>query len=138
MPVVQSYKKPLLLREPDAMKIGGGIFHNPYSGNGMRYKHPYYGKQGEGFSDIFSSLTKTGLNFFKDHASTIADAANIASGVANVVKTAKDIKRADEELYELKRIKDEIAVKNNASKFTPAQLEIMNKIRNTGGGLKIK
>ena len=96
---------------------------------------------------MFSSLAKTGFNFLKDHGSTIADAANIASGVANVVKTAKDIKRADEELYELKRIKDEIAVKNsgtpsngnasNGAKFTPAQLEIMNKIRSTGNGLKI-
>ena len=41
MQVVQSYEKPLMFREPDATKIGGGVFLNP----AVRYKHPYYGKK---------------------------------------------------------------------------------------------
>src|SRR5213596_4241577 len=92
-----------ILDDHDRRKIGSGIFLNPYSGSGY-YNHK---KHGEGFGDIF----KSGIDFFKNNSGLIADAASAASGIANVIKTAKEIKKADEEIYQLKRIKDEV-IKN--------------------------
>ena len=61
----------------------------------------------------------------------------LLGGFANVIKTAKDIKRADEELYELKRIKDEVASKKQEPTFTKAQLEITDRVTKTGNGIKV-
>ena len=82
--------------------VGNGEFLSPWTGGS--YSNPYYrhNKNGNGIADLF----KSGMDFFKNNSKTIADAATAAGGIANVIKTAKDIKRADEELYELKRIKD--------------------------------
>ncbi len=115
---------------------GNGIFLSPWTGGS--YPNPYYRhnksiSNGNGLADLFNA----GVNFFKNNSSTIADAATAAGGIANVIKTAKDIKRADEELYELKRIKDEVASRKQEPTFTKAQLEIMDKIRKTGGGIKV-
>src|SRR5277367_4974283 len=131
MPVVQSHEMNNL-QDHDYTKVGNGIFLNPYSGGGINeyYRHK---KHGDGFSDIIN----TGVNFFKNNSRLIADAASTVSGIANVIKTAKEIKRADEELYELKRIKDEVSRKKQEPPFTKSQLEIMDKIRKSGGGVKI-
>ena len=118
---------------------GNGVFLYPpqyYAGNGIsmgNFSNPYYrhNKNGNGIADLF----KSAVGFFKDHSGTIANAANAAGGVANVIKTVKDIKRADEELYELKRIRDEIALKKQEQPFTKAQQEIMDKIRRSGNGI---
>src|SRR5213596_3499712 len=112
-----------ILDDHDRRKIGCGIFLNPYSGSGY-YNHK---KHGDGFADIF----KSGVEFFKNNCGLIADAASAASGIANVVKTAKEIKKADEERYQLKRIKDEFIRKKQEPNYTQAQLEIMDQIRKT-------
>ena len=116
-------------------KEGNGIFLSPWTGGTLTTRNMYYrhNKSGDGISDLF----KSGLDFFKAHSGTIADAANAAGGIANVIKTAKDIKRADEEIYELKRIREEVASKKQEPTFTKAQLEIMDKIRKTGNGIKV-
>ena len=126
------------LQDHDYTKVGNGIFLSPYSGGGINeyYRHK---KHGDGFFDI----VKSGIDFFKNNSSLISNAASAAGGIASaaggiadVVKTAKEIKRADEELYELKRIKDEMSRRNQEPIFTKAQLEMMDKIRKSGGGIK--
>ena len=121
-------------------KEGNGIFLSPWTGGtlttrNMYYRHNKNPNGGDGIADLF----KSGMDFFKAHSGTIADAATAAGGIANVIKTAKDIKRADEELYELKRIKDEVTSKKQEQgpTFTKAQLEIMDKIRKSGNGIKV-
>ena len=111
MPIVQTYELPLM-RQRDPTKLGNGIFLNPYSGGG--YENPVYGKHNHNFGiqyhgaqikgDGLTDIVKGGINFFSKHGSTIADAANVASGIANIVKTAKDIDREDKKLYDLKRV----------------------------------
>jgi hypothetical protein len=49
-------------------------------------------------------LVKTGVDLFSKHGTNIANAVDVASGIANIVKTAKDIDRKDKELYDLRRI----------------------------------
>jgi len=125
-----------ILEDHDRRKIGSGIFLNPYSGSGY-YNHKKHNgilniRSGEGFADIF----KSGVDFFKNNSGLIADAASAASGIANVIKTAKQIKKEDEEIYQLKRIKDEVIRKKQEPTFTQAQLDIIDKIRKTGGGIK--
>ena len=84
-------------------------------------------------------IVKGGINFFSKHGSTIADAANVASGIANIVKTAKDIDREDKKLYDLKRVNlaleaKLLGTKNNTTKVTPAHLEIMKRMKEHEGG----
>ena len=69
------------MRQKDPTKLGKGIFLNPYSGGG--YEHPVYGKHNNHF----------GMHLFSKHGSTIANAVDIASGIADIVKTKKDIDR---------------------------------------------
>ena len=136
MPIVQNYERPLM-KDKDHTKIGQGVFLNPYSGG--LYTHPYYkhnkapiaGYTGDGFN--FASLG----NFFKNNIGAIADAETVAYNIAYIVQTAKEIKRDDEELYELKRIKDEMARNSSSKIFTKSQHEVMDKIRKSGGGIKV-
>ena len=135
MVLVQNFDEHNVIGGP-RYKMGNGIYLSPWTGGA--YSNPYYRhnknpRDGDGLGDLF----KAGLNFFKNNSGAIADAASAAGGMANVIKTAKDIKRADEELYELKRIKDEVASKKQEPTFTKAQLEIMDEIRKTGGGIKV-
>ena len=124
MPLVQNNEMSKL-KQNDYTKIGKGIYLNPYSGSAY-----YHHKKGTGLSNFF----KGGIDFFKNHIGTIADAASAAASIADVVKTAKEIKKGDEELYELQRIKHKMTPEN---KFTPAQKELMNKLRKSGNGIKI-
>jgi len=132
MPIVQNYERPLM-KDKDHTKIGQGVFLNPYSGG--LYTHPYYKHNGGGFN--FAAIG----NFLKNNIGAIADAATAASNIASIVQTAKEIKRDDEELYKLKRIKDEMARSSpygGGSKiFTKLQQEVMDKIRKSGGGIKV-
>src|SRR5271156_4751471 len=144
--IIQSYELPLMTQR-DYGKLGNGIFLNPYSGSGCG-EHPYvnstYGKnnhhfgmqyhgdqiRGEGLLD----LVKTGVDLFSKHGSTIANAVDVASGISNIVKTAKEIDRKDKELYDLKRINTlkEAKLSNSrgaSGKITSAHNEIMKKMR---------
>ena len=152
MPIVQSFEFPLL-QQRDPSKLGNGIFLNPYCGNGCGYENHIYGKQnhhfgmqyqgdrikGEGLMD----LVKTGVDLFSKHGSTIANAVDVASGIANIVKVSKDIDRKDKELYDLKRIntlKESKLLGNKkvSSKVTPAHIEIMKRMKeHEGDGIKI-
>ena len=132
MPLVQNFERGKL-KDKDYMKMGSGVFLNPYSGRGEAY-HSYYKhnkKMGDGFN--FAAIG----NFLKNNIGAIADAATAASNIASIVQTAKEIKRDDEELYELKRIKDEMARNSGSKIFTKSQQEVMDKIRKSGGGIKI-
>ena len=122
----------------DNRREGNGVFLSPWTGGTLTTRNQYYRhnknpNSGEGLADFF----KSGIDFFTKHSGTIANAANAAGGIANVIKTAKDIKRADEELYEMKRIREDVASKKQEPTFTKAQLEIMDKIRKTGNGIKV-
>src|SRR6266853_1374529 len=133
MPLVQNFERGKL-KDKDYMKMGSGVFLNPYSGRGEAY-HSYYkhnkAHTGNGFN--FAAIG----NFLKNNIGAIADAATAASNIASIVKIAKEIKRDDEELYELKRIKDEMARNGDSKIFTKSQREVMDKIRKSGGGIKI-
>jgi chorismate synthase len=128
MVLVQNFDEHNVTGGQQSCKLGNGIYLSPWTGGSYSNSYYRHNKNGEGIADIF----KAGLNFFKNNSGAIADAASAAGGIANVMKTVKDIKRADEELYELKRIKDEVAAKKQEPTFTKAQLEIMDKIRKTG------
>lgn len=117
------------------------------SGKGL-YLNPNYGKgvnetNGEGLGDIFKSVINTGANFLKNHGSTLANVATIASGTANAYKAIKDVSAKDAEQYQLQRITKELEAANasrdgvSPSKISNATLENLKKIRKTeGGGLK--
>src|SRR5271156_757744 len=112
MVIIQTYELPLM-NQRDPSKLGNGIFLNPYSGGGC-YEHPVFGKNNHNFGiqyqgdrikgDGIMDLVKTEVDLFSKHGSTIANAVDVASGIANVVKTAKEISRKDKELYDLQRI----------------------------------
>src|SRR3981189_513734 len=125
MPLLQTYELPLM-RARDPTKLGNGIFLNPYSGGG--YEHPVYGKHNHNFGiqyhgdrikgDGMMDFLKSGVEFFSKHGSTIANAANVASGIANVVKTVKDIDTEDKKLYDLKRVNLALEAKLLGNKAT--------------------
>src|SRR5271156_2277668 len=148
--IIQSYELPLMTQR-DPGKLGNGIFLNPYSGSGCE-GHPYenstYGKHNHHFGIEYHGdqirgngllhLVKTGVDLFSKHGSTIANAVDVASGISNIVKTAKEIDRKDKELYDLKRINALKEAKLTNSKITPAHIEIMKKMReHEGEGIKI-
>src|SRR5277367_1185799 len=149
MPLIQTYEFPLL-QQRDPSKLGNGIFLNPYCGNG--YENPTYGKHNHHFGiqyqgdrikgDGIMDLVKTGVDLFSKHGSTIANAVDIASGIANIVKTSKDIDRKDKELYDLRRInavkESKLLGNKKDSKVTPAHIEIMKRMKDhEGEGIKI-
>src|SRR5271156_5032698 len=148
MVIIQSYELPLM-KQRDPSKLGNGIFLNPYSGG--EYKNPTYDKHNHHFGmqyhgdqirgDGLLDLVKTGVDLFSKHGSTIANAVDVASGISNIVKTAKEIDREDKKLYDLKRInlaKEAKLLSSKASKITSAHIEIMKKMReHEGEGIKI-
>ena len=135
------------MKQRDPGKLGNGIFLNPYSGG--EYTNPIYGKNNHHFEMQYHGdqirgngimdLVKTGVDLFSKHGSTIANAVDVASGISNIVKTAKEIDRKDKELYDLKRINALKEAKlSGSSKITPAHIEIMKKMReHEGEGIKI-
>ena len=136
MVYIQQYEHGQFANQPNHRKLGSGLYLNPYYGKECNCRN------GDGFADVFSSLINTGTNFIKNHGSTIANVANIASGAANTIKAIKEIKNNDEKLYELKRIKQEIAAANTSTENTTpeiskASLDILDKIKKTGNGLKV-
>ena len=94
-------------------------------------------------------IVKNGIDLFSKHGSTIANAVDVASGIANIVKTSKEIDREDKKLYELKKINlaKEANLLNNKlstpSKITRAHMNIMKTMREhegdgcRGNGIKI-
>src|SRR5271156_6695370 len=135
--IIQSYELPLM-QQRNPSKLGNGIFLNPYSGG--EYKNPVYGKNNHHFGIEYHGdqirgngimdLVKTGVDLFSKHGSTIANAVDVANGISNIVKTAKEIDRKDKELYDLKRINALKEAKlSGSSKITPAHIEIMKKMK---------
>src|SRR3981189_2236071 len=118
-PMAMNYEVNKFKHEPSYNKLGTGLYLNPHYGKNVNLRN------GDGIADMLT----TGINFFKDHGSMIADSANIASNIAKTIQTIKSIKNNDEKLYELKRIKQEIQAKENGSspKITKAQQEILDK-----------
>src|SRR6266853_3298184 len=136
MVYIQQYEHGQFANQPNHRKLGSGSYLNPYYGKGCNSRNGY------GFADVFSSLINTGTNFIKNHGSTIANVANIASGAANTIKAIKEIKNNDEKLYELKRIKQKLSAANTSTenttpKISKASLDILDKIKKTGNGLKV-
>src|SRR5271156_4505597 len=154
MPIAQTFELPLL-QQRDPGKLGNGIFLNPYSGGGCYENHTYcknnhhFGIQYQGDrikGDGLMDLVKTGVDLFSKHGSTIANAVDVASGIAGIVKTSKEIDRKDKELYDLRRINALKEAKllnqssqSQSSRVTPAHIEIMKKMKEheaSGDGIK--
>ena len=93
------------MKEKNYQKLGGGLYLNPYSGNGLIARRRFTDDpiQGKGLADLLSM----GFKFLGDNKDSIGALGNIATSAATVAKVIKDIKRDDEKLYELKRIKQE-------------------------------
>ena len=115
------------LKDTNYRKVEGGLSLTPYSGHGI-------GKTGKGFGDLLSGAFK----FIGDNKDVIGTLGGLGSDVARIVKTAKDINREDEKLFEIKRIRQE---KERATGLSEAHKKIIEDVRNKalkeGKGIKI-
>ena len=116
--MVLEHEIPPLLYDEDYSKLksGNGLYLNPYQGEGLTdnlYRKKQYNtlRSGDGIFDTLGSLVKTGVNLFKEHGSTLSNLAGVVSGAANTYKAIKDIQNGNDELNEIRKIKEEMQIK---------------------------
>jgi len=141
-PMVLEHEIPPLLYDEDYSKLksGNGLYLNPYQGEGLTdnlYRKKQYNtlRSGDGIFDTLGSLVKTGVNLFKEHGSTLSNLAGVVSGAANTYKAIKDIQNGNDELNEIRKIKEEMQLKNKSPKNKISQ-ETVDKILHSGSGIK--
>ena len=91
------------MKDTNYQKLGGGLYLDQYSGNGFVARRRNVDHDGRGLGDIIS----TAFKFLGDNKDSIGALGNIATSAATVAKVIKDIKNDDEQLYEMKRIRQE-------------------------------
>jgi len=144
--MVLEHEIPSLLCDVDYSKLksGNGLYLNPYQGEGLTenlYRKKQYNggdafHDGDGIFDTLGSLAKTGIDLFKEHGSTLSNLAGVVSGAANTYKAIKDIQKGNDELNEIKKIKEEIQLKNKTPKNNKISQETLDKILHSGNGIK--
>src|SRR5271163_1474653 len=138
-PMVLEHEIAPLLYDEDysRLKSGNGLYLNPYQGEGLTdnlYRKKQYNtfRSGDGIFDTLGSLAKTGVDLFKEHGSTLSNIAGVVSGAANTYKAIKDIQKGNDELNEIKKIKEEIQLKNKTPKNNKISQETLDKILHSG------